>query len=191
VNPLPVGETQPFTATATLSDGSTADYTSTATWNTSDSSVVTIDATGVALTKAVGTADISATAGVTSNTVTMEVDANANPPATDPEDYTIENVCDAEFCISDETLSAKCDTFLADCLAANPDANSDECVGGALIICQNPDFNDPYDVCTYEVCGTDLTLQTECEDFLDWCLPQSASGEECVGAMLFKCGLED
>ena len=190
MNPLPVGETQPFTATATLSDGSTADYTSTATWNTSDSSVVTIDATGVAVTRATNTADISATYAVTSNTVTMEVDADLPPTQTDPEDYTPENVCDAEFCLSDETLSATCDTFLENCLAVNPDANSDECVGGALFICQNPDA-DPGTVCDYEACGQDPALQQECLDFMAWCMPQSLSGEECVGAMLFKCGLEE
>lgn len=111
------------------------------------------------------------------------------PPPTDPADYSEDNVCDAEFCMSDEALSQTCQNFLASCIAAVGEARTDECVAGGLVICQNPDA-DPADVCNYEACGQDSALQQECLDFMAVCVDESVNAEECVGAMLFKCGIE-
>ena len=110
------------------------------------------------------------------------------PPPTDPASYTQENVCVAEFCATDATLSAQCTTFLDACIAANPEANWDECVAGGLVICQNPDAS-AGDVCDYGLCATDPTLNQECLDFMAICTAESLNAEECVGAMLFKCQL--
>ena len=186
---LPVGDTQQFTAIATNTDTSTQDVTSIATWQTSDSAVVTIEPGGLAVTRATGTAEISAVYGVFSNSVTMTVDEAAPPPPTDTTDYTPENVCDAEFCATDDALSQTCSTFLAACLAASP-ANEEECVGGALVICQNPD-EDAGSVCTYGRCSTDTTLQQQCQIFMAGCINESANEEGCVGAMLFFCRPEE
>jgi hypothetical protein len=186
---LPVGESQQFTATGTYSNGTTQDNTSVADWITSDSSVVTIDATGVAITRATGTANISAALGVISNTVTMQVQAEAPPPPTEPEDYTPDNVCNAEFCATDDALSQTCTNFLAACIATEP-TNEEECVGGALWICQHPDA-DPGLVCGTGACGTDPDLQQQCQDFMAICINETANSEECAGAMLFFCRPEE
>ncbi len=76
------GVSQQFTATGTYSDGSTQDITSTATWASSDTSVMSISNgagnRGLALAKALGTANVSATlsgvsgsAGVTVTAATL------------------------------------------------------------------------------------------------------------------------
>ena len=70
-----VGATQPFTAMATLSDGSTQDVTSTATWSSSDHSVATVDKTGVATGVAKGNTIIAAQWGNPSGTANLEVGA--------------------------------------------------------------------------------------------------------------------
>ena len=71
---IPVGETQPFTATGTYSDNSTQDLTSQVTWASATTSVATIsndrDRLGMATGVGTGTSTISATlAGVTGSTV--------------------------------------------------------------------------------------------------------------------------
>ncbi len=58
---LPVGETEEFTATGTLSDNSTEDLTKQATWASSDTTWATISAAGLATAVAPGPVTISAT----------------------------------------------------------------------------------------------------------------------------------
>lgn len=186
---LPLGESVQFTATATYSDGSTQDVTSLATWNTSNSAAVTIEPGGLAVTRDNGEADISAVYGVTSNTVAFMVVAEAPPPPSDPEDYNPDNVCSAEFCADDDALSNYCSTWLGLCLAAEP-ASEDECVGGALWICQHPDA-DPGLVCTTGACGADPALEQQCQQFMVACTAETASEEDCAGAMLFFCRPEE
>ena len=112
------------------------------------------------------------------------------PPApTDPADYSPENVCDAEFCATDAALSQTCDTFLANCIAANPDQNTEECVAGGLAICQNPEVP-PGGVCTYGLCA-DPIIGGQCQTWLDDCLLYSNSDDECYGAMLFYCRVQE
>ena len=185
---LPVGGTQPFTATGTDTAGSTYDATLYSTWVSSDTNVATIDALGVATTIAVGTTTISASSsGIdASNSVGLTVATDPVPQPTDPVDYTEENVCRAEFCAEDTGLAQQCQTFVDNCIAANPDENTEECVAGGLAICQNPDA-DAGSVCMYEACGANPALGQECQEFLDACLTYSNSDDECVGAMLFKC----
>jgi hypothetical protein len=74
INPLlGVGVSLAFTATGLYADGTRADITSSVVWSTSAPAVVSIDPTGRAMTRAVGTATITASAsGVTgSSTVTV------------------------------------------------------------------------------------------------------------------------
>jgi len=54
------------------------------------------------------------------------------PPETDQS-----NVCTRDLCANNDTLAQKCQTFLAACLIAEPQSSSDECVGGALLICSD------------------------------------------------------
>ena len=60
--PAPVvGATAPFSATASMSDGTTATVTNAATWSTSDASVASVNASGVVTGVAAGDVDITAT----------------------------------------------------------------------------------------------------------------------------------
>ena len=184
---LPVGGTQTFTATGTSTDGSTYDATLYSSWVSSDTNVATIDALGVATTKAVGTANISATsAGINSNSVGLTVETDPVPPPTETTDYSLDNVCRAEFCAVDATLAQKCQDFVNSCLAQAGDLSDDECIATGLVICRNPDA-DAGGVCDYEACGTDPALNQECEAFMTNCLAISVSDDECVGAALLKC----
>ena len=60
---LPVGESEPMTATGSYSDGSTQDLTSSATWNSSQPSIASVNASGDTLAIALGNATITATSG--------------------------------------------------------------------------------------------------------------------------------
>jgi len=62
-----------FIATATYSDGTTGDVTNIATWTSLPSSVASISSTGLATALTVGTATVTATSGVTSNSATITV----------------------------------------------------------------------------------------------------------------------
>jgi trimeric autotransporter adhesin len=70
---VPVGSTQPFTATGTYTDQSTQDLSSTATWMSSDGTMATIDITGLATGIAAGTVTITATSGSVSGTASLQV----------------------------------------------------------------------------------------------------------------------
>ncbi len=81
---ITVGESQPFTATGTFSDGSTHDWTSQSTWTATPAGVVTMAAstatgasTGVATVKATDTVSSTAS-GSTAINVTSMVMTNAN-----------------------------------------------------------------------------------------------------------------
>jgi uncharacterized protein YjdB len=66
---LPVGETEQFTATGTLSDGTTESLTSQVTWASSDTTWATISNTGLATAVSPGPVTISATfGGITGST---------------------------------------------------------------------------------------------------------------------------
>ncbi len=182
---LAVGGTQTFTATGTSTDGSTYDATLYSSWVSTDTTVATIDALGVATTIAVGTADISATsAGINSNSVELTVATDPVPPPTDPTDYSVENVCRAEFCATDEALALICRDYVDSCVVAN-NMTEDECIATGLAICQNPDA-DATDVCNYDACAVE-PLHQECLDFMDNCILLAPVDKDCVGAALFKC----
>ena len=72
---IPVGQTQQFTATGTLSDNSTQFVTSTISWSSSDPSIATITSGGLATGVTSGTATITATDSTTglSATATLTV----------------------------------------------------------------------------------------------------------------------
>ena len=71
---LKVGATQPFTATATFSDGTSSDITGTVTWTSGTTATATISTAGVATGVAAGTTTITATQGsVVSPGVTLTV----------------------------------------------------------------------------------------------------------------------
>jgi len=75
---LPVGATQPFTATATYSDATTHDITSQAAWASSDAVVATINAGGLANGVSVGTTTIAASmSGVSGDTALAILKSNA------------------------------------------------------------------------------------------------------------------
>jgi trimeric autotransporter adhesin len=74
VNPsVLIGNTQPFTATGTYSDGSQQDLTNTVGWSSSNANVASIDATGLALGVSAGITTISATFNSTSGFTTLTV----------------------------------------------------------------------------------------------------------------------
>lgn len=56
--PLPVGVTQPFTVTATFSDGTVSDATTLVTWSSSDTAVASISDRGVVTTRRPGTTSL-------------------------------------------------------------------------------------------------------------------------------------
>ncbi len=96
---LPVGETEQFTATGTLSDNSTEDLTSQATWKSSDTTWATISNTGLATAISPGPVTISAAfdgiTGSTALTITNAVlqsiavtPANTNLPVGETEQFT-------------------------------------------------------------------------------------------------------
>jgi len=69
------GETQPFKATAILTDGTSADVTLTATWTTTNAAVASVDATGLAKAKTAGSATVTATLAGRSDSTTIDVSA--------------------------------------------------------------------------------------------------------------------
>jgi trimeric autotransporter adhesin len=70
---LPLGETEPLTATGTYSDGSTQNLTNSVTWSSSGASVVSVNAAGTATAAAIGSATISATSGSISGNAGLSV----------------------------------------------------------------------------------------------------------------------
>ena len=70
---IPVGATQPFTATGTYSDGSTQNITGNVTWASATTTVATITSAGVATGVSAGTSNISATSGSISGSTTLTV----------------------------------------------------------------------------------------------------------------------
>ena len=52
-------------------------------------------------------------------------------PALDPNVF-----CDENLCVSNPDLKQECIDAFNDCLAANPDANDDECAATALLKCK-------------------------------------------------------
>ncbi len=72
---IPIGQTQQFTATGELTDGSTQDLTSAAVWNSSSPSVIRIGAQGLAVSVDTGTSRI----GVTADGITSGVLASVSP----------------------------------------------------------------------------------------------------------------
>ncbi|HET6818277.1 MAG TPA: Ig-like domain-containing protein [Mycobacteriales bacterium] len=73
-NSVPLGDSAPFTASATWSDGSVTDVTSSASWSSSNTAVATVTG-GAASTKSVGGTTISATAGGKTGTASLTVTA--------------------------------------------------------------------------------------------------------------------
>ncbi len=67
------GETVPFTATGTFTDGTTQDVTTQVSWTSSDETVATIGPDGLALAKAAGTTAITATSGSVSASTSLTV----------------------------------------------------------------------------------------------------------------------
>jgi hypothetical protein len=70
---IAAGETQPFTATGTYSDGSAQNLTNAATWTSSGPAIASVSPSGAAVALAVGTATISATAGSFTGTASLTV----------------------------------------------------------------------------------------------------------------------
>ena len=70
---LPAGESEPFTAKATFSDGSSADLTPSATWTSSESTIASISSSGTATARAIGTTTITATSGSVSGSASLTV----------------------------------------------------------------------------------------------------------------------
>ena len=64
------------------------------------------------------------------NNVIVDAEEPPQPPTNE--------VCNQEKCFSDPEQRAQCENFLAACLAANEP--EEECVGGGLLICNEPEF---------------------------------------------------
>src|SRR5205807_2059347 len=78
---IPLGTSQPFTATGTYTDGSTQDLTSVVTWSSSDALVAIISNSlgsyGLATSSGQGTATVSATSNSISNSTSITVGSPA------------------------------------------------------------------------------------------------------------------
>ena len=70
---LPLGESEPLTATGTFSDGTTQSVTQSATWNSSAPQVASVNSTGMIEGKALGTATITATVGSVAGTANLTI----------------------------------------------------------------------------------------------------------------------
>lgn len=74
---VPLGRTQQFTATGTMSDGAQVALTATATWTSTATAIATVSdvagSKGLATTRALGTTTISATSGMVTGSATMVV----------------------------------------------------------------------------------------------------------------------
>jgi PKD repeat protein len=81
---IPLGASQPFTATGTYSDDSTKDLTASVTWSSDAPSVVSIAAGGLATAMSVGTAHITATSGSITQTTAVTVTPPL-PPVCSPQ----------------------------------------------------------------------------------------------------------
>ncbi len=82
LNPsIPLGSSQPFTATGTFTDGSTQDLTTTVTWSSANTAVAVISNTagsqGLATSASVGTTTITATSGSVSRSTSLNVTSAA------------------------------------------------------------------------------------------------------------------
>src|SRR5205814_4436884 len=93
VNPsiLP-GQTQPFTATGTFSDGSSNDVTSQVTWASATPAVATISTTGQASGVSPGTSVISATLNGVSGSTVLTVASTIIPTPTSTPLVTVSSV---------------------------------------------------------------------------------------------------
>jgi hypothetical protein len=81
LNPsIALGTTQQFTATGTYTDGSTQDLSSAAAWSSSDTAIFTVNTTGLAVSVAIGTATITATANGISGSTSLTVSPVSNLP---------------------------------------------------------------------------------------------------------------
>ena len=74
---ISVGATQPFTATATYSDGTTANITSTVSWRTANAAVATVNAAGLATGDGAGSTSVTASTGSVTGMATLAVTASA------------------------------------------------------------------------------------------------------------------
>ena len=70
---LPLGVTQPFTVTATFSDGTSSDATTRVTWSSSDTAVASITDRGVLTTRRPGTSTVRADLGPVHAVLTVRV----------------------------------------------------------------------------------------------------------------------
>lgn len=70
---LPLGESEPLTATGTFSDGTTQTVTQSATWNSSAPQVASINDAGMIEGKALGTTTIAATVGSVAGTAKLTI----------------------------------------------------------------------------------------------------------------------
>ncbi len=77
---LVVGQTQPLTALAQLSDGATADWTTQAAWSSSATTIVTVNPSGQLTAMAAGAATITARAGTVTATVPVTILATSAAP---------------------------------------------------------------------------------------------------------------
>jgi uncharacterized protein YjdB len=73
---IPVGVTQPFTATGTYADGTSRDITTQVIWSSSNTSIATVNTTGLATAVAVGAGiTITATSGKISGSASLAVNS--------------------------------------------------------------------------------------------------------------------
>jgi len=70
-----LGNSQPFTAIGTFTDGSTQNLTSQVSWGVANTTVASINSLGLALTAATGTTQITATSGSVTGSATLTVTA--------------------------------------------------------------------------------------------------------------------
>lgn len=57
-------------------------------------------------------------------------------PSEPADDVDASNVCDQDLCATSNALSDQCDDVLSTCLEVEAEANADECVAAALLICR-------------------------------------------------------
>jgi PKD repeat protein len=108
------------------------------------------------------------------------------PPDTDPE-----NACMREMCTEDSAKAEQCESFLEACLLVE-EANEEECVAGAWLICTDlfDESPDPEEVCNSGFCADGPGLAEVCDEFMMECELETDEEQLCALGGWHICQME-